>query len=93
MKVVLYDMWQRVRGHEWTVDYTSYFCSELAARALERAGVVQALDTSLVSPSDLCRWAIYDHTYHYLKKPGEADPNPREVPGIPRFNMLPPGGY
>jgi hypothetical protein len=84
--VVLLDLYQRVRGHEYEEDYRTYFCSELVARALESGGAVGPVDPSLVSPTDLCRWEIYEGTYHYLLK--RSEPDPEEIRG---YNTRPPG--
>jgi hypothetical protein len=49
-------------------DYTRFFCSELVAAGLKAAGVLpEALNTSEVTPSDLCRWTIYAPEYYLLK--------------------------
>ena len=84
--VVIRDLFQRVRGHEYEREFRAYFCSELVARALESASAVGDVDESLVSPSDLCRWKIYDAVYHYLLK--RAEPTAKEIKG---FNSRKPG--
>ncbi len=58
-----------------------YFCSELVAEALEAAAVIEPVDGSRASPSDVCRWEIYERDYFQLK--GAA----REILG---YNSLPP---
>jgi hypothetical protein len=59
-----------------------YFCSELVAEALEAAAVIDPVDGSEASPSDVCRWNIYGPDYFQLKGPS------REITG---YNSLPPG--
>jgi len=48
-----------------------FFCSELVAAGLEKAGTVGKVNASEVTPIDLCRWNIYANTYFQLK--GQAD--------------------
>lgn len=59
-------------------DFSRFFCSELVAAGLERAGTVGAVNASEVTPIDLCRWNIYADRYCQLK----GDPDKR----ISRFN-------
>lgn len=48
-------------------DFSKFFCSELVAGALEYAGVIQNINSSEVTPIDLCTFNIYDTNYHQLK--------------------------
>jgi hypothetical protein len=77
--VVLRDLYQRIRGKDDEPAFRTYFCSELVARALERAKAVAKVDEALVSPTDLCRWRIYQGTYHYLLK--DTEPDAKEIQG------------
>lgn len=65
-------------------DFSSWFCSELVAAALEVANVVTNVNASEVTPIDLCRFDIFDNRYVQLK--GEDTP-------ITGFNSLPPDGW
>ena len=68
-------------------DFSRFFCSELAAAALEEAGMVPRLNASEVTPIDLCQWAIYEPTYHQLFWDEQALPEQRE---IKRYNSYDP---
>ncbi len=59
-------------------DFSKFFCSELVAAGLEKAGSIGEVNTSEVTPIDLCRWSIYKDQYYQLK----GDPEKR----ISRFN-------
>ena len=48
-------------------DFNRFFCSELAAGALEAGRMTSELNASEVTPIDLCRWAIYESEYVQLK--------------------------
>lgn len=48
-------------------DYSKFFCSELVTAALEYAGVINNVNSSEVTPIDLCNFNIYDNTYYQLK--------------------------
>lgn len=48
-------------------DFSSWFCSELVAEALERAGVVKGVNASEVTPVDICRFSIFADKYVQLK--------------------------
>jgi hypothetical protein len=63
-------------------DFSRFFCSELVAAGLEKAGVVGPVNASEVTPIDLCRWNIYGPEYFLIK--GE----PRTISG---YNTLDPG--
>lgn len=80
------DLWQRFTGSEQQRDVETYFCSELVARALESAGAVGKVVAAQVSPADLCRWRLFDDTYHFLPKPNW--PHATDIHG---YNTRPPG--
>lgn len=65
-------------------DFSQFFCSELAAAALEAGGAIPSLNASEVTPIDLCMFAIYQDTYYQLK--GDA----KEIKG---HNTLSPEGW
>jgi len=49
-------------------DYSSFFCSELAAAALKAGGVLpQKTNPSEMTPIDLCRLPIYFKEYYQIK--------------------------
>ena len=66
-------------------DFSKFFCSELVAAGLERAGSVGDVNTSEVTPIDLCRWNIYQDRYYQLK--GQPDRK------ISRFNTASPSDW
>ena len=66
-------------------DFSKFFCSELVAAGLERAGSVGAVNTAEVTPIDLCRWNIYNDNYYQLKG--------SEVKKISRFNTASPSDW
>ena len=68
-------------------DFSEFFCSELAAAALEEAGVTPKINASEVTPIDLCRFNIYQDKYFLLK--AEAD-TAEDRKSISRYNTLDP---
>ncbi len=44
-------------------DFTRFFCSELAAAALEKAGAIPEINASEVTPVDLCSFRIFETDY------------------------------
>lgn len=66
-------------------DFSKFFCSELVAAGLEKAGVTGDINASEVTPVDLCRWNIYESDYYQMK--GEAGKK------ISRFNTLSPENW
>ena len=48
-------------------DLSKFFCSELVTAALEDAGVINNVNSSEVTPIDLCTFNIYDADYYQLK--------------------------
>lgn len=65
-------------------DFSRFFCSELATAGLEKAGVVRKVNSSEVTPVDLCMFNIYDQDYFQIK--GSAR-------GIKGYNSLDPTGW
>ncbi len=66
-------------------DFEKFFCSELVAAGLEKAGMTGAINASEVTPVDLCRWDIYEDDYYMLK--GE------KTKLISRHNSLDPSAW
>jgi hypothetical protein len=66
-------------------DFSKFFCSELVAAGLEKAGVTGSINASEVTPIDLCRWNIYEDKYYLLK----GDPKKK----ISRFNTSSPSDW
>lgn len=48
-------------------DFSKFFCSELVAAALEQSGAISRLNSSEVTPIDLCMFSIYKQDYYQLK--------------------------
>ena len=48
-------------------DFSSFFCSELVAGALERGGVIKKISASEVAPVDLCMFNFYKKDYLQIK--------------------------
>lgn len=65
-------------------DFSKFFCSELVAAALEDAGVIRNVNSSEVTPIDLCTFRIYETDYYQLK--GMDAP-------IKGFNSVEPDGW
>lgn len=65
-------------------DFAKFFCSELVAAGLEAGGVVQNVNSSEVTPIDLCMFNIFEDDYCQLKG-GRKD--------IRGFNSLNPTGW
>ena len=66
-------------------DFSKFFCSELVAAGLEKAGSIGNVNASEVTPIDLCRWSIYENRYYQLK--GESSKR------ISRFNTASPADW
>jgi hypothetical protein len=66
-------------------DFSKFFCSELVAAGLEKAGSVGTVNASEVTPIDLCRWKIYQGSYYLLKG--------NEEKKISRFNTADPANW
>lgn len=65
-------------------DFASFFCSELATAALEHGGAISDINSSEVTPIDLCRFDLFRRDYFQLK--GHV----KEISG---FNTLSPEGH
>jgi hypothetical protein len=65
-------------------DYSKFFCSELAAAALEHSGAIGSLNASEVTPIDLCMFSIYEPNYYQIKG------NPKVISG---YNSLDPADW
>lgn len=48
-------------------DFSKFFCSELVAAGLEKAGILGSVNASEVTPIELCTWSIYEDSYYLLK--------------------------
>jgi len=48
-------------------DFAAFFCSELAAAALEAGGVIKKINASEVTPIDLCTFNLYAKDYYQIK--------------------------
>jgi hypothetical protein len=66
-------------------DFSRFFCSELVAAGLEKAGAVGEVNASEVTPIDLCRWRIYADDYCQLKG--------KEGKEISRYNTMDPKNW
>jgi len=53
-------------------DFSSWFCSELIAEGLEKAGIIRSVNASEVTPIDICRFAIFGNKYVQLKGEGRT---------------------
>lgn len=62
-------------------DFASFFCSELAAAALEAGGVINNINASEVTPIDLCAFNIFAQDYYQIKgnEKNISDFNSREA--------------
>jgi len=56
-------------------DFGKWFCSELVAAGLERAGAIKSLNCSEVTPINLCRFKLFMLDYIQLKG------DPKEIRG------------
>ena len=65
-------------------DFSSWFCSELIAEGLKTAGVVTGVNSSEVTPVDICRFNIFKKRYVQLKGEGRV---------IAGFNSLVPDNW
>ncbi|MDD2598956.1 MAG: hypothetical protein PHO37_07015 [Kiritimatiellae bacterium] len=48
-------------------DFSKFFCSELAAAALQAAGVITQLNPSEVTPANLCAFNLYAEDYFQIR--------------------------
>lgn len=65
-------------------DFSKFFCSELAAAALEASEAIPNLNASEVTPSDMCMFNIYSEDYYQLKKENQR---------IKGYNTISPEGW
>lgn len=65
-------------------DFSKFFCSELVSAGLEAGGVIDHINSSEVTPIDLCMFNIFDSDYYQLKG------NLKQIKG---FNSLNPIGW
>ncbi|XGV88820.1 MAG: hypothetical protein ACAF42_07590 [Limnothrix sp. BL-A-16] len=65
-------------------DFSRFFCSELAAAALEASGAIGSINASEVTPIDLCMFSIYEDDYYQLKGQKKL---------ISGYNTLNPNGW
>ena len=65
-------------------DFSAFFCSELVTAALEAANVLTNVNSSEVTPIDLCRFNIFSNEYYQLKGASKR---------IPNFNFMDPEGF
>lgn len=80
----LYDTWQAIgSGFDLVInnkeDFNKFFCSELVAAALEKAGGIPETNCSEITPAELCSWNIYEENYYQLTG---------ELREIKRFNKV-----
>lgn len=66
-------------------DFSKFFCSELAAAALEIGGVIARINASEVTPIDLCMFSIFGRDYYQIKGIKK-----KEIKG---FNTIDPNGF
>jgi len=67
-----------------TEDYAKFFCSELVSAAYEAGGLLNNVNSSEVTPADLCSFSLYQDEYYLLT----GDPKP-----IKGFNSMIPDGF
>jgi hypothetical protein len=48
-------------------NYDQFFCSELVMAGLKSGGVLMSMDSSEITPNDLCCYAIYNPDYYQIK--------------------------
>ena len=68
-------------------DLSRFFCSELVAEGLQRSGMLGQgvnINSSEVTPIDLCRWRIYKQDYTLLMDANQSHPK------VSRFNTADP---
>ncbi len=68
-------------------DLSRFYCSELVAAALKAAGVVGKINSSEVTPVDLCCWNLFKPDYYCMKK---AKPKKKALE-ITGYNSMDPG--
>jgi hypothetical protein len=48
-------------------DFSKFFCSELVAAGLEAGGVIDSINSSEVTPIDMCNFKLYGNDYYQIK--------------------------
>lgn len=66
-------------------DFSAFFCSELVSAALEAAKVMANVNSSEVTPIDLCRFKLFSNDYYQIKGVQEKR--------IPNYNFMDPEGF
>lgn len=61
-------------------DFSSWFCSELVAEAMERGKIIGSVNASEVTPIDICRLNVFDEQYVQFRGA------PKKITG---YNSLP----
>lgn len=67
-----------------TEDFDKFFCSELISAFYEKVDVISEINSSEVTPIDLCMFSLYEKDYYQLK--GKR----KEIKG---YNTVPPGDW
>jgi|SRR3990167_1895525 len=65
-------------------DFDCFFCSELVSAYYEKIAIIEEINSSEVTPIDLCMFDLYDTNYYQLV--GQQ----KEIKG---YNSLKPGGW
>ncbi len=65
-------------------DFDAFFCSELATAALRAGGVIKNINSSEVTPANLCAFKIFADDYYQLK--GRRKP-------LDEYNEIDPEGF
>lgn len=65
-------------------DFSKLFCSELISAFYEKVGIIDEINSSEVTPIDLCMFNLYEKDYYQLK--GKK----KEIKG---YNTIPPGDW
>ena len=66
-------------------NFTAFFCSELVSAGLEAAKVIHNVNSSEVTPFDLCAFKIFADKYYQLKGSSSTE--------IPNYNSVDPKGF
>ena len=67
-----------------TEDFSRFFCSELVTAGLDVSGAIDSINSSEVTPIDLCSFNLFENDYYQLKG------NRKE---IENFNSIDPEGW
>ncbi|MDR8389522.1 hypothetical protein NC796_00140 [Aliifodinibius sp. S!AR15-10] len=76
-------------------DFSKFFCSELAAAALEKGGAIGSINSAEVTPIDLCMFSIYQKDYYLLKYivDKDMDKDMEKATHIRAYNSISPEGW